>query len=108
MFGRGAGGHPTGSAVLSDITAQLYRYKYEYKKRNSLRKPTFTNDFTFRIYYRYTRKEDLRLISFVNIEESYNSANNNYIVGTVTMAELLQKADTLRKADIFLAAYPQD
>ena len=108
MFGRGAGGHPTGSAVLSDITAQLYRYKYEYKKRNSLRKPTFTNDFTFRIYYRYTRKEDLRLISFVNIEESYNSAHNNYIVGTVTMAELLQKADTLRKADIFLAAYPLD
>lgn len=108
MFGRGAGGHPTGSAVLSDITAQLYRYKYEYKKRNSLRKPTFTNDFTFRIYYRYTHKEDLRLISFVNIEESYNSANNNYIVGTVTMAELLQKADTLRKADIFLAAYPLD
>ncbi|MBR3444301.1 MAG: hypothetical protein IKH14_00295, partial [Prevotella sp.] len=63
---------------------------------------------TFRIYYRYTHKEDLRLISFVNIEESYNSANNNYIVGTVTMAELLQKADTLRKADIFLAAYPLD
>ena len=28
MFGRGAGGYPTGSAVLSDITACLYDYKY--------------------------------------------------------------------------------
>ena len=28
MFGQGAGGHPTGAAVLSDITAQLYDYKY--------------------------------------------------------------------------------
>ena len=29
MFGRGAGGHPTGSAVLSDITACGYNYRYE-------------------------------------------------------------------------------
>jgi len=30
--GKGAGGHPTGSAVLSDISANSYGYKYEYKK----------------------------------------------------------------------------
>lgn len=30
--GKGAGGHPTGSAVLSDISASLYSYKYGYKK----------------------------------------------------------------------------
>src|SRR5699024_1255735 len=32
FYGKGAGGHPTGSAVLSDITALRYGYKYEYKK----------------------------------------------------------------------------
>ena len=30
--GKGAGGHPTGSAVLSDISANRYDYKYEYRK----------------------------------------------------------------------------
>src|SRR5690606_21789055 len=32
FYGKGAGGHPTGSAVLSDITALRYGYRYEYKK----------------------------------------------------------------------------
>jgi len=33
FFGKGAGGHPTGSAVLSDITALRYDYHYNIKKR---------------------------------------------------------------------------
>ena len=49
MFGRGAGGHPTGSAVLSDITACAYNYRYEYKKRNDSILPKYTTDHTFRI-----------------------------------------------------------
>jgi homoserine dehydrogenase len=32
FIGKGAGGHPTGSAVLSDISALSYQYKYSYKK----------------------------------------------------------------------------
>lgn len=32
FMGKGAGGYPTGSAVLSDISALTYAYKYEYKK----------------------------------------------------------------------------
>lgn len=32
FVGKGAGGHPTGSAVLSDISALSYDYKYSYKK----------------------------------------------------------------------------
>lgn len=32
FYGKGAGGHPTASAVLSDISALIYRYRYEYKK----------------------------------------------------------------------------
>ena len=32
FMGKGAGGNPTGSAVLSDISALTYDYRYEYKK----------------------------------------------------------------------------
>ena len=34
--GRGAGAYPTASAVISDISALSYDYKYEYKKRKFL------------------------------------------------------------------------
>ncbi|HYG52572.1 MAG TPA: homoserine dehydrogenase, partial [Flavobacteriales bacterium] len=43
FIGKGAGGNPTGSAVLSDISAGSYEYKYEYKK-NTQRKYSFTNN----------------------------------------------------------------
>lgn len=33
FVGKGAGSYPTGSAVLSDVSALTYDYRYEYKKR---------------------------------------------------------------------------
>lgn len=108
MFGQGAGGHPTGSAVLSDITARLYDYKYEYKKLHSDRHPVFTTDFSLRIYYRYVNEADRTLLQFENVEESYTSATHSYLVGHVKMKELVAKAPLLRQADVFLAAFPED
>jgi homoserine dehydrogenase len=40
MMGKGAGAHPTGSAVLSDISASGYGYRYEYKKKHQGDVPT--------------------------------------------------------------------
>ena len=108
MFGRGAGGHPTGSAVLSDIMARLYDYRYEYKKLHSPHKPTFTNDFAFRIYFRYSNDVERALLPFAKIEETYRSEHYNYIVGHVRMSQLVKAAPQLRQANVFLAAYPED
>ena len=68
----------------------------------------FTTDFPLRIYYRYTRKEDLGLLQFEDIEESYTSATHSYVVGHVKMKDLVAKAEQLRQANIFLAAFPED
>ncbi len=108
MFGRGAGGYPTGSAVLSDITACLYNYKYEYKKRNNSQLPTYTTDHSFRVYYRYTDAEDLALIHFDSISENYISDGNKYVVGHVSLGELHRVQDELRRRNVFIAAYPRD
>lgn len=108
MFGRGAGGHPTGSAVLSDITAQLYDYRYEYKKLNNGHTPDYTTDFIFRIYYRYTTERERHLLKFENISESYKSAGYNYVVGDISLEQLFTHAEELRAANVFLAAYPTD
>ena len=108
MFGRGAGGYPTGSAVLSDITACLYDYKYEYKKRNDSQLPTYTTDHSFRVYYRYSDYADLDLIKFDSVSENYISDDFKYVVGTVSLRELHKIQDELRKRDVFIAAYPND
>ncbi|MBE6213645.1 MAG: homoserine dehydrogenase [Rikenellaceae bacterium] len=108
MFGRGAGGYPTGSAVLSDITACLYDYKYEYKKRNDSQLPEYTLDHTFRVYFRYEDVADLELVKFEEVYENYTSADYKYVVGRVSLANLHSVQDELRKRNIFIAAYPRD
>ena len=108
MFGRGAGGYPTGSAVLSDITACLYDYKYEYKKRNDSQLPEYTTDHSFRVYYRYSDYADLDLLKFESVSENYISDSYKYVVGCVSLKELHRVQDELRKRNIFIAAYPND
>jgi homoserine dehydrogenase len=108
MFGRGAGGHPTGSAVLSDITACGYNYRYEYKKRNDSVLPHYSCDHTFRIYFRYKTEEQRNLLNFSHIREQYTSEDYNYIIGDVNIANIKAHQEELRVADCFVAAYPLD
>lgn len=108
MFGRGAGGHPTGSAVLSDITACAYNYRYEYKKRNDSVLPTYTTDHHFRIYFRYKTEAQRNLLVFQQIREQYTSDEYNYIVGDVSLANLKECQEELRTSECFIAAYPFD
>lgn len=109
MFGRGAGARPTSSAVLSDITASLYDYKYEYKKLNhSSALPRFTDDISFRIYVRYNDPVDLGLLHFDEVYESYSSKGYNYIVGRVSLKSLHSSREVLNARKVFIAAYPTD
>ena len=109
MFGRGAGARPTSSAVLSDITACLYDYKYEYKKlRHSESLPQFSDDISFRIYVRYSDPIDLGLLHFEEVYESYSSKGYNYIVGRVSLKSLHSAREALNSRKVFLAAYPAD
>ncbi len=108
MFGRGAGGYPTGSAVLSDIMACHYNYKYEYKKLNAEVVPEYTDDFVFRIYLRYSTEKDLALFNFLKIRENYTSDTSNYVVGDVRLSDLRAINDEIRRRNLFVAAYPED
>ena len=108
MFGRGAGGYPTGSAVLSDIMACHYNYKYEYTKLNAEVVPEYTDDFVFRIYLRYSSEEDRALFKFLKVRESYTSESCSYVVGDVRLSDLYAIKDEIRKRNLFVAAYPED
>lgn len=108
MFGQGAGGFPTGSAVLSDITAQLYDYRYQYKKLQSPHQLHFTNDYKVRIYYRYDSPATLNLLEFSTIHESYYSDTYKYVVGDIELSQLQAQDQSLRESNVFVCIYPED
>ena len=108
MFGQGAGGFPTGSAVLSDITAQLYDYRYQYKKLQSQHQLHFTNDYKVRIYYRYDSPATLNLLEFSTIHESYYSDTYKYVVGDIELSQLQAQAQSLRESNVFVCLYHED
>jgi homoserine dehydrogenase len=96
FVGKGAGSHPTGSAVLSDISALTYNYRYGYKK---LRKQAagygrlpngelLDNDFDIKVYIRFRDKEELKGIEILSVEEEYRSAKTNFIIANVKFRSL--------------------
>lgn len=85
--GKGAGGHPTGSAVLSDIAANTYNYKYEYHKTQKELQYTFSTNTTLKIYLRYT-KEFSFLNYFSTILERFQNTEAQYIIGNISIENL--------------------
>jgi homoserine dehydrogenase len=104
MFGKGAGSHPTGSAVLSDITALSHYYRYEYKKLNDERNYVYDTQGVIEIYLRYSDESVLQHFKFENITEEYKGEVYNYKIGTIKLSHLIAINETLRKLDIFVAA----
>lgn len=96
--GKGAGSHPTGSAVLSDISAITYYYKYSYKKlkkRINGHIPDFSHDkkfidedFPVKLYIRYNEKSELNVLKIDSVEEEYSSASAKYIIANVRFGSL--------------------
>ncbi len=105
MFGKGAGGLPTGSSVLSDITARMHNYRYEYKKRKYFSPPTHTNQVKLKVYIRCRQKKDLNVFSFDDILEKLSTRNHHYVIGYIELEELLKHQDHLRNMDGFLAFF---
>jgi len=87
--GKGAGAFPTASAVLSDISALSYNYRYEYKKmaQQSLK---LTSDFNLEVFVRFQQKEDVPNGDFIEITEKYRSTRGNYTVGTIGFVSLIK------------------
>lgn len=101
--GKGAGGHPTGSAVLSDISARRYNYKYEYKKTKWKSKFTVTNDKLMEVYIRYHDEKDLKLFKLQDVDIKYVGRNYNYVIATINLMDLISIRKELDKRNVFVA-----
>ncbi|MCM1071183.1 MAG: homoserine dehydrogenase [[Clostridium] fimetarium] len=106
MFGKGAGGLPTASSLLSDIMARRHDYRYEYKKTAFRGRPTYTTDVALRVYVRYSATDIPSLLPFLEVREEYRSATYRYIIGDILLRDLIAARDHLLAPDVFLCDFP--
>jgi homoserine dehydrogenase len=102
LKGRGAGGNPTGAAVLSDISALSYGYKYEYKKQKQSPDLKFTNNALVKVYLRYNTDADLKKFEFRNISEQYTGGEYHYVVGTIELNNIIKNKSYLIQNKLFI------
>ena len=88
LYGKGAGRFPTSSAVLSDISALKYDYKYSIRKFDQTENAQFNQTGNVKIFIGY-EKEELDLNSFFNeIEERFQGKEYSYVVGEISLEKL--------------------
>ena len=103
FFGKGAGGHPTGSAVLSDITALRYGYRYEYKKHLDAAQLAYSTHYELKVYFRYEDENVLENIAFNSIIERFYGEDSKYVIGHIHLQEIIDKRDLINQPGYFLA-----
>jgi len=104
FVGKGAGAYPTASAVLSDISALSYDYRYEYKKLNNNDTLNDKEDVLLKVFLRYDSANtfDFKKYFFL-LEETYENTNDAYIVGVINLTNLNEiYTYSLKKASIIL------
>ncbi len=90
FYGKGAGSFPTASAVLSDIAALRYNYKYEYKKLYHHQPHLLTNDFYLKVYISFDDWKYIPRDHFEWIEEWHAQAERKYLIGVLHCNELVK------------------
>jgi len=103
--GKGAGAFPTASAVLSDISALRYNYKYEYKKIYHQTDSTLTNDFYLKVFISVDNLNKINKDHFEWIEDLHNGLQYSWMVGSIH-SEKLFNSSWWKEKGISLIVYP--
>jgi homoserine dehydrogenase len=88
FIGKGAGSYPTGSAVLSDVSALTYDYSYEYKKLQQEHGLEFSNDLMTEAYVSFDDGVAISMEDFEEITSGYAAAGRQYMIGKVSLEKL--------------------
>lgn len=90
FVGKGAGSYPTGSAVLSDISALTYDYAYEYKRHHREHGVEFSNDLAVSVCVSFENGTPITIKDFVTFESGYAANGREYMIGRVSLQKLRQ------------------
>ena len=103
FIGKGAGGHPTGMAVLSDISALRYNYRYEYKRHLKQAQVSFTTNVDVEVYLRFSNHQLVDTLGFKSISERYYSDASNYVIGIISLQSILKNKEKIIAEGAFIA-----
>jgi homoserine dehydrogenase len=104
FIGKGAGSHPTASAVLSDLAALRFDYRYEYKNIGHNKQLRYDAAVWLKVYVRYAAPSDLLGLNFRNISEKEESHEYSYLIGEVSLQNLID-ANLNHRENIFIAFF---
>ncbi|MBD2715128.1 homoserine dehydrogenase [Microvirga sp. STR05] len=107
FLGRGAGAFPTASAVLSDLSALTYGYRYEYKKlRQQTHLALGAAAAEVEVLVTFTAETAPDPTDFRRVHEQFQSdARGHYLTGTIGLEQLAQ-ARWLREPGICVVRLP--
>jgi homoserine dehydrogenase len=88
FYGKGAGSFPTASAVLSDISALRYGYKYEYKKLYHHTPHVINDDIYLKVYVSFNQLSDIPKEDFEWIEQWHAQEDRKYLSGVIALKKL--------------------
>ncbi|WP_409965483.1 Homoserine dehydrogenase [Mycovorax composti] len=88
FYGKGAGSFPTASAVLSDLSALRYDYKYEYKKLYHHEPNQLNDDIYLRVYVSFSDIKFVPTDDFEWIEQWHAQEDRKYLSGVIALLKL--------------------
>ena len=106
LGGRGAGGHPTGSAVLADVLALRRGLRYHYTKQATAPAVQPADELALDIYLRHPDVGALReVLTWLELPATAlrTDGHGTYASGAVPLLRLMQWRDELRAAGVFVA-----
>src|SRR5450432_2258571 len=106
FYGKGAGSFPTASAVLSDLSALRYQYRYEYKKLYHHAPLELTDEFYVKAYISFDDWAFIPKDKFEWIEEWHAESDRKYLIGVLSFKEL-QSASWWRENKTSLILTPE-
>jgi homoserine dehydrogenase len=92
LYGKGAGRFPTSSAVVSDISALGYDYRYEYKKLSRKEKYELTRQYFLKVYVSFNDWAEVNKWDFEQVIEFHSTEERQYITGLIHVDKLKNAA----------------
>ena len=88
FYGKGAGRYPTASAVISDISALRYDYRYEYRKLHSQAQPALANAVYLSVYVSFPEWSHVNKWDFEEVTEFHSTQERQYLRGLIRAERL--------------------
>lgn len=103
FLGKGAGAYPTASAVISDISALSYQYRYEYKKRKQAIGFEIDNTRNIHVFIQ-VQTDDLTKVAsyFHSLDVTHLSDEGGYLIGYIPLQQLWNLYQTLPIAVVMM------